>query len=120
MAGQTLSRHHFSRTILFWLWLVVAFGLALGPAVPPTPSQLSRQCATLAAPTAALELVATPTQKSKSVQPLSEGFVALPASGIFIASSRSASPGSFREDDPSLLPPAAWQSPALPRPPPSS
>ena len=120
MSGQTLSRHHFLRAILLWTWLVVAFSLALGSSVPSAPSHPSSQCDTLATPTTALELVATPTQKSKSVQPLIEGFVALPPIGIFITDSRSALPCPLWNDAPSLLLPAAWRSPSLPRPPPSA
>lgn len=120
MSGQTLSRHNFSRAVLLWTWLVVAFSLALGLAFPPAPSQLSRQYDSLAAPTAALELVATPTQKSTSVQPLIDVFIALPAIGTCITDSRVALPCPLWDNAPSLLLPAVWQSPSLPRPPPSA
>lgn len=120
MSGQTLSRHNFSRAVLLWTWLVVAFGLAQGLAFLPAPSQLYRQCDSLAAPTTALELVATPAQKSVSVQPLSDGFIPLPATGIIVADSGSALPCPLWNNTLSLLLPAAWQSPSLPRPPPSA
>lgn len=120
MAGQTLSRHNFSRAVLLWTCLIVAFSLALGSAFPPAPSHPSSHCDTLATPTTALELVATPTQKSTSVQPLIDGFVALPPIGICIADSRVALPCPLWDDAPSLLLPAAWRSPTLPRPPPSA
>lgn len=120
MSGQTLSRHHFSRAVLLWTWLVVAFILTLGSAVPPALSHLSCQCDTLATPTASLELVATYTQKSKSLQPLIDGFTALPAIGIFITDFRSATPCPLSDDAPSLLPLATCQFPSLPRPPPSA
>ena len=121
MTGQThYSSHNFSRAILLWTWLVVAFSLALGPAVPPTPSHPSSQCDTLATPTAALELVATPTQKSKSAQPLIDGTIALTTIGTFLTDSRSAAPCFLWDDAPPLLSTFAWPSPSLPRPPPSA
>lgn len=120
MTGQTLSRYNLSRTVLLWTWLVVAFSLALGPTVPPTPSPLSSHCDTLATPTALLELVATPTQKSKSVQPLIDGTIALPAIGTFLADFRSSIPCSRWNDAPPLLSTSAWPAPSLPRPPPSA
>ncbi len=120
MSGRTLSQHNLSRAVLLWTWLVVAFSLALGSAFPPAPSHLSGHCDTLATPTAALELVATPTQKSTSIQPLIKGFIVLPAIGICITDSKAALPCPLWDDAPSLLLPAVWQSPSLPRPPPSA
>jgi len=118
MSGQTLSRQNFSQVVLLWTWLVVTFSLALGSGFPSASSNLSRQGDTLTTPTTSLELVGTPTPKSKSVQPLIESLPALPASGVFITDSRSAFPCCLWNDAPSLSPPAAWQSPSLPRPPP--
>ena len=121
MTGQTYdSPHNFSRAILLWTWLVVALSLTLGPAAAPTPSPPSSHCDTLATPTAALELVATPTQKSKSVQPLIDGTIPLPAIGIAIADSKSTLPCPLWDDAPPLLSTSAWPSPSLPRPPPSA
>jgi len=120
MSAQTLSRHNFSRAILLWTWLVVAVSLALGSSVPPASSYPSSNCDTLATPTAALELVATPTQKSTSGQSLIDGFIAISATGISIADFRSLLPCPLWNDAPSLLSTSAWQSPSLPRPPPNA
>lgn len=118
MSGQSMSGNGTSRAYLAWMWFFLFLFLLPGSTVFPEAIDLSDQEKSLAAPTALVDWVATPVQKSKATKLSIKDLPAVAGEDIALPSCRSLVRIELSAELPFSLYSAVQQSALLPRPPP--